>query len=803
MTSNQDFPAEFGALQTALVDNHVTFSGGCVPLDLRNSGLAQLLARNPVAAARVYRRILNVVFTVFLGLPLDARKTVAMSLRPRGIGGRMAFVLAMTECQHRDCGLHAHSGGFPHDMSPQVVQKAAALGGVVEEAAMGVLDSYLVAKISTTRALEHLVRDMAVPDVQAPAGPSLATYECGAVPPPCPLTCPTCYPPVGAPVATPDSPNGNNHGGDGDGGVDDGGNNDDDDVDDRGDAPAGPLPPRDDAHEMAVSSPGPLPPRDDAHEMAVSSPGPLPPRNDAQEMALSSPGPPVSPFFLASPAASSELTAPSPPDASMGSSPAPSSSGWPTSGQRQPTPWGQSWRHRPKVIQTPPVDAASSFPSPDASMRSSSPAPMSSGSGLSSPDPAHVQVIPPPPEHSSPNAPMGSSPDLVRSPHALMGSPMGSPMLARPGAGLLPSDSSSLPSDSPVVGTDVVMCRRLQWHLEWTVRMRHTVCKSVFHRHTTSCFQVSERQRRRQKKKAQKASAGGAGKVAPAKPARAPDLKCRFAMGRPCTVRAGVTRLGPAAPFQAGSVNPGYTIVPRTDPLPVIPNYNVLTTLPGMHTPERGACLVFEPDRPLNFGRLDADHLDAELRAEFANAQVPDAPPALHSFRDLVTHLVTHDSMVPAFVTLVAESLRVAAEGDAAAGNYQRVVDLVAVTGHAVRPEDVWVMQLAYMAEFHATVFEHICRLGGIWNCTVAPTSGVASAVLACNVSLEWLATEAQSRGSFEYLLKYMVKGKGERRGVALMVADAIIKSHTYKSVAPDAGTPVRSGTCICIYIYL
>ena len=146
-SNNNSFPAtgeqygeDFSAFFDAVARGEASYATIPIANEHRGSRLKKLVTDNPVAAALVYRQIMEVVLEELLGISPEhkIRKTVPLQSRPKGIFGTTTATFAVTEVQARQ-SLHGHMaiwGSIP----PALLQKAAHNRNIVAKIAT-VLDS--------------------------------------------------------------------------------------------------------------------------------------------------------------------------------------------------------------------------------------------------------------------------------------------------------------------------------------------------------------------------------------------------------------------------------------------------------------------------------------------------------------------------------------------------------------------------------------------------------------------------------------------------------------------------------------
>jgi len=120
--SNADFPANGESLLTALKEGSTIFEQ---KIKISERDLHILTSANPVAAAEIFNRIQNAVYSILLGITPDSysKKTAPLGNQKRGVFGITKAVFSVVETQAR-LSLHSHMavwGGIP----PSVIQQYA------------------------------------------------------------------------------------------------------------------------------------------------------------------------------------------------------------------------------------------------------------------------------------------------------------------------------------------------------------------------------------------------------------------------------------------------------------------------------------------------------------------------------------------------------------------------------------------------------------------------------------------------------------------------------------------------------
>ena len=149
---NKKFPAHgsqygdnFESFFEAITDGHTQFMDIPIADEHQNARLKKMVTDNPVAAALVFKNIMEVVLEELLGIQSESkiRKTVPLQCRRKGIFGTTTALFSVTEVQAR-LTLHAHVclwGNIP----PELMQKAAFNENIVRKVAQ-VLDSQYAAQ---------------------------------------------------------------------------------------------------------------------------------------------------------------------------------------------------------------------------------------------------------------------------------------------------------------------------------------------------------------------------------------------------------------------------------------------------------------------------------------------------------------------------------------------------------------------------------------------------------------------------------------------------------------------------------
>lgn len=106
------FPSTNGGISSALDHQEKEFSLPYLEhkIDISEFGLQDLLASNPVAAATIYKKLIDAVFEQLLGIQPNYKSKVTKPYvsRRKGIFGKTRAVFSVTEVQGR-LSLHAHT----------------------------------------------------------------------------------------------------------------------------------------------------------------------------------------------------------------------------------------------------------------------------------------------------------------------------------------------------------------------------------------------------------------------------------------------------------------------------------------------------------------------------------------------------------------------------------------------------------------------------------------------------------------------------------------------------------------------
>jgi hypothetical protein len=150
---NKTFPSvgnmygdDIDGLFRAIEQGDVSFHDIPIANSARNKQLNKLVAEDPVAAALVFKRVIEIVMEVMLGIKPDymVRSTIPLQNRPKGIFGTTTAVFAVVETQARKT-LHGHAaiwGSIP----PGFLQSMATNEVVVQKVS-DVLDSFYTARL--------------------------------------------------------------------------------------------------------------------------------------------------------------------------------------------------------------------------------------------------------------------------------------------------------------------------------------------------------------------------------------------------------------------------------------------------------------------------------------------------------------------------------------------------------------------------------------------------------------------------------------------------------------------------------
>ena len=153
--NNFAFPSDGAGLLAALQEGADVFHG--TPISDR--ALAALLAAGPIAAAEIYRQLVDNIFTNLLGTPPDAsiRRTEPLPARNRGVFGTPVASFGVTEEQTRG-SLHMHIVTWG-SLTPSLLQQTAIVPGLVKLIAAS-LDTMFSATLDAEAHVQCLLRQL-------------------------------------------------------------------------------------------------------------------------------------------------------------------------------------------------------------------------------------------------------------------------------------------------------------------------------------------------------------------------------------------------------------------------------------------------------------------------------------------------------------------------------------------------------------------------------------------------------------------------------------------------------------------
>jgi len=185
------FPTTEADLLAALRNGDKTFETQEVTLDLTSSGLNNILARNPAAAACVFQALMDNIYRIFFSIEpnsvkdhKEAKGHVPLGLRRKGIFGTTKAVFSVVEVQAR-LTLHSHMAIWG-TFDAELMQKCAA-HDVLRAACAEVLESFYCASIRPIDLTAYLLRLVIPGAVEEFAGRNAQFYDCPL--PCCPTAC--------------------------------------------------------------------------------------------------------------------------------------------------------------------------------------------------------------------------------------------------------------------------------------------------------------------------------------------------------------------------------------------------------------------------------------------------------------------------------------------------------------------------------------------------------------------------------------------------------------------------------------
>ena len=123
-TSTDSFPVVDGGLLEAKLNGDTSIAANGIEFDISEPGLKQLLSKNPVAAAQLYKLTVETIWIELLGIDPDyrSRATKHPCDRTKGIFGKVFGAYNSSECQAR-LSLHGHGLAWTY-LRPDICQLA-------------------------------------------------------------------------------------------------------------------------------------------------------------------------------------------------------------------------------------------------------------------------------------------------------------------------------------------------------------------------------------------------------------------------------------------------------------------------------------------------------------------------------------------------------------------------------------------------------------------------------------------------------------------------------------------------------